>query len=66
MVNEENGDLKDEIEEIYRVGKHKEDSHRPLRMKSKSQKYADTARAKAWKLNRNEETKNIYIRRDLN
>ena len=66
IVKEENGDLIDEIEEFHRVGKFKEESHRPVRIKFKFQRDAEMARARAWKLAQNEETKNIWIRKDLN
>ena len=65
-VQEGDNELKEEIEEFHRVGRYKEGSNRPVRIKFKSQRDAEAARAGAWRLAQCEETKNVWIRKDLN
>ncbi len=43
-----------------------DEGHRPLRIKFKSQKEAEEALTRAWRLAKDEVTKNIWLRRDLN
>ncbi len=49
-----------------RVGKFTGEEHRPIRIKFKSQKEAEEALVGAWRLAKDEVTKNIWLRRDLN
>ncbi len=49
-VQEKGRRLVNEVEEYHRVGKFTGEVHRPIRIKSKSQKEAEEALAGAWRL----------------
>ena len=62
----EGSSVHEEIEEVVRIGKYTEGGQRPLKVKFRSQVAAEEIIAGAWKLSKKEETKNVWIRRDLN
>ncbi len=65
-VQEKGRCLVDEVEEYHRVGKFTGEGHRPIRIEFKLQKEAEEALTGAWRLAKDEVTKNIWLRRDLN
>ena len=65
-VKREDSKLENEVEEFRRLGKYVQGKSRPLKIKFKSQVDAEEALAGASKLAKKEETKNIWIKKDLN
>ena len=58
--------LKEEVDDLVRLGKYKEGEHRPLKLIFKSQSATEEALSLGWKLKESENFKNIYIRRNMN
>ena len=54
-----------EMEESVRLGSYEEGKNRPLKLKMRSQVAAEAILRRAWKLKDHEETKAIYIRRNM-
>ena len=61
MVQEENLEIKEEIEEIHRLRKYGGGEARPLKVKFKSQETAQDILSKAWKL----ANKEMWLRKDM-
>ena len=64
-ISEENEGLYTEIEESVRLGAYEEGKNRPLKLKLKSQVAAEALLRRAWKLKDHDDTKLIYIRRNM-
>ena len=64
-ISDENDSLYNEIEERVRLGSYEEGKSRPLKLKLKSQVAAETLLRRAWKLKDHEDTKSIYIRKNM-
>lgn len=64
-ISVEEEDLYAEVEESVRLGAFEEGKNRPLKLKLKSQVAAEALLRRAWKLKDSEETKTIYIRRNM-
>ena len=66
VVQDEDEDLKEEIEEVYRLGKYQEGRCRPIKIKFSTQMAAEKVLERKWKLANKEECKKIFIRKDMN
>ena len=64
-ISEEEDNLFGEVEEIMRLGAYEEDKNRPIKIKLKSQVTAEVILRNAWRLSNYDETKGIYIRRNM-
>ncbi len=65
-MNENDTKLKDEIEEVYMIGKYEQGESRPMKIKLKSKTAAEEALVNAWKLAKSEEHKQVWLRREMN
>ena len=65
-VLQENKDLTQEIEECRRLGRYKEGSHRPIKIRLRSQVAAEEILVKARQLARTEKYKKVWIKREMN
>ena len=61
---QEEQDLVGEVEEVFRLGKYKEGTHRPMKIRLRSQVAAETIAGKSWKLSRKEAFKDVWVRKD--
>lgn len=58
-------DMSGDVEEIMRLGTYEESKDRPLKIRMKTQVAAEGLLRYSWKLKTNEDTKMIYIRRNM-
>lgn len=65
-VDDENKELGEEIEEVFRLGKYEEGKDRPMKIKFKTQVAATRVLERTWKLAQTENYKKVWIREDLN
>ena len=65
VVQEDEEDLKEEIEEVYRLGKYQEGRSRPIKVKFSTQQTAEKVLEKKWKLASKVGYK-IFIKKDMN
>ena len=65
-VQDESDEWVNEIEEVHRLGKYKEGEARPLKVKFRAQSTAVEVISNAWKLDRVERYKKVWIKRDMN
>ena len=65
-VQGEEDEWVNEIEEVHRLGKYKEGESRPLKVKFRAQSTAVEVISNAWKLDRVERYKKVWIKRDMN
>lgn len=65
-VDDDNTELQEEIEEVYRLGKYEEGRDRPLKIRLKTQIAAGKVLSRTWKLTQTDLYKDVWIREDLN
>ena len=65
-VQGEGDDWVGEIEEVHRLGKYSEEGIRPLKVKFRAQSTATEIISYAWKLDKVEQYKKVWIKRDMN
>lgn len=65
-VEEDNAEVVEEIEEVFRLGKYEEGKARPMKIKFKSQAAATKVLERTWTLAQTERYKDVWIRKDLN
>lgn len=65
-VGDDNMELDEEIEEVYRLGKYEEGRARPMKIKLRTQAAVMKVLGRTWKLAQTEEFKRVWIREDLN
>ena len=65
-IQGEDNDSVNETEEVHRLGKYKEGGVRPLKVKFRAQITAMEVISYAWKLDKIDEYKNIWIKMDMN
>ena len=66
VVQDQGQELDKEIEEVHRMGKYSEGGKRPLKVKMRSQAAVEEILARTGKLAAHEESRDIWIKRDLN
>ncbi|MPC42382.1 hypothetical protein E2C01_036003 [Portunus trituberculatus] len=66
VASNEADEYQGEIEEVSRIGRYEEGKSRPMRIKFKSQAPAEEVLNGSWRLGKQEDYKDIWIRRDMN
>ena len=64
-ISDDGEDLSGEVEESVRLGAFEKGKNRPLKIKLKSQVTAEFLLQNSWKLKDQDETKGIYVRRNM-
>lgn len=65
-VDDDNTELGEDIEEVFRLGKYEEGKDRPMKIKFKTQVAATRVLERTWKLAQVVRYKGVWIREDLN